>query len=1020
MKNVDVDLIQRFLDGDDTAFSALVKKYQKSVHALAWRKTGDFHIAEDITQETFLKAYQNLSSLKEPQSFASWLYVIAANNCNTWLGKKRLCTQSLERTSSTELEKATYSSYVIEENERASVEAQREVVKKLLAKLQESDRTVITLYYLGGMTYEEISRFLGVSVSAIKNRLYRARQQLKKEEPMIREALENYQITPHLTENIMQEISRMKPVAPSGAKPFVPWAIAASSAVLLVLMLGIGSQQLLHYQQPYSLDAQAETTVELVDTPILLNIDTEPDVRNQLGNTNALGINENDGQQPDEVLLAAAQAEEEDVSVPKQQWIRSKPIKGSYASSLHVTPEGELYAYDNSSLYKLPVDGHAWQHISDFTPLNHRRGYAPIKKWRNTLYIMASNEFYASIDDGKTWNLVYSWPKEYIDINDNDVAGLVLTDQAFYVAFYKGIFRSEDTGKTWEAINLKLMKEKEIFSLVNIQNTLFVKTSDGLYRLKNENWKRLEFPLPTFSLTWVGAIAATEDKLYVNVGRHSNAFNPNPPAINLRKVDQELARNWWIFRSTDLGDSWKDITPTDAWSQNGHPPYIRLVAAGETLLAMERGMVRSTDGGDTWMPPQPPDTSPSTSLSGLPDVALNEHIFFISGEGGLHRSTDGGKSWNRVHFTQARRRIHLDNLIAYKENDKVENMLPVLYAISGESIVKTTDKGKSWKTIGMGIPMTASDRKETPYIIQIAEYGGILYAKTDKTRLYRVSGDDNRLVEIQNVPFFNSSRLIRELQKASHGRKDASELPDELFVEQLQESFSGATEFFKQLVQIYLPKSNPPFKVNSQTSALITRGEQGAFAVSDNTFYMEYNFKLFRWEPGETEWHDTGQEETVELTWDIARIPLKLAVSGDTVYGGKRDGHLVVSYDRGNNWVDLTPALPFSVNTFYDIAVAGDTVYIATDAGIITSDDGRNWRTITDSDDRNLIMEHLAVDDTTLYGITQKTGIYRLESGTWEQVVSDIPENITSLAADRNTLYVGTKNNSMLHFNLEE
>ena len=167
MKNDDARLIQRVLDGDDTAFSALVRKYQKPVHALVWRKIGDFHIAEDITQDTFLKAYQELATLKKPQSFASWLYVIAANHCSTWLRKKRLWTQSLENTSSGQLEKATYSGYVIEENERMTMETQREVVKKLLAKLQESDRTVITLYYLGGMTYEEISNFLGVSEAAV-------------------------------------------------------------------------------------------------------------------------------------------------------------------------------------------------------------------------------------------------------------------------------------------------------------------------------------------------------------------------------------------------------------------------------------------------------------------------------------------------------------------------------------------------------------------------------------------------------------------------------------------------------------------------------------------------------------------------------------------------------------------------------------------------------------------------------------------------------------------------------------
>ena len=87
MKNNDVELIHRILDGDDTAFSSLVGKYQKQVHALAWRKIGDFHIAEEITQDTFLKAYQKLASLKKPHRFAGWLYVIATRCCQAWLRK---------------------------------------------------------------------------------------------------------------------------------------------------------------------------------------------------------------------------------------------------------------------------------------------------------------------------------------------------------------------------------------------------------------------------------------------------------------------------------------------------------------------------------------------------------------------------------------------------------------------------------------------------------------------------------------------------------------------------------------------------------------------------------------------------------------------------------------------------------------------------------------------------------------------------------------------------------------------
>ena len=238
-----------------------MKKYQKPVHALVWRKIGDFHITEEITQDTFLKAYQELATLKKPQRFASWLYVIAANNCSTWLRKKRLWTQPLE---DTRLQEAAYSEYVVAENERTEVEAQRKVVQKLLTKLQESEHTVIILHYFGEMSSSEIGVFLGVSANTVRSRLRRARQRLKKEEPMIREALENFQITPDLTQNIMREISRLKQAAPSGGKPIVPWAIAASTVAIVLLMIGFSNQYLSRFQKPYSFDATSEMTVELI------------------------------------------------------------------------------------------------------------------------------------------------------------------------------------------------------------------------------------------------------------------------------------------------------------------------------------------------------------------------------------------------------------------------------------------------------------------------------------------------------------------------------------------------------------------------------------------------------------------------------------------------------------------------------------------------------------------------------------------------------------------------------------
>ena len=348
MKNNDAELIQRVLDGDDTAFSALVNKYQRSVHALAWRKIGDFHIAEDITQDTFLKAYQRLSTLKKPQRFASWLYVIATNYCKMWIRKKRLSTQSLEDINSTALESATYSGYVIEANEQETAEAQREVVKKLLAKLQESERTVITLHYLGGMTYKEISEFLGVSVGTIKTRVYRARRRLKKEEPMIREALENFQITPSLTDNIMQEISRLKPVTPLGSKPLVPWTIGVSALVVMFLMLGVGTQYLSRFQKPYSFDAAAEMTVELIEAPIVLNLESKPDVRTQLGNVNTPSKNDTANQQPNNVSASVAEADTDATDKDYSQWELPKEAKARLGkggiNTIQFSPDGAQLA----------------------------------------------------------------------------------------------------------------------------------------------------------------------------------------------------------------------------------------------------------------------------------------------------------------------------------------------------------------------------------------------------------------------------------------------------------------------------------------------------------------------------------------------------------------------------------------------------------------------------------------------------------------------------------------------------
>ncbi len=156
MRDDDVALIQRILAGDENAFESLVRKYQKQVHALAFRKVGNFQTAEDITQETFLRVYQKLATLNDPTKFSGWLYAIVNHLCIAWHRKNRLQTESLEEIHISEIEADVYSRYVASEHAKMTAEAQPDLVRKLLTKLKENDREVITLHYFEEMTSSEI------------------------------------------------------------------------------------------------------------------------------------------------------------------------------------------------------------------------------------------------------------------------------------------------------------------------------------------------------------------------------------------------------------------------------------------------------------------------------------------------------------------------------------------------------------------------------------------------------------------------------------------------------------------------------------------------------------------------------------------------------------------------------------------------------------------------------------------------------------------------------------------------
>ena len=256
----DAELIQRTLAGDESAFGFLVDKYKGSVHALAYRKLGDFHTAEEITQDTFLKAYQKLSTLKDPARFPGWLYVIAARCCISWFRQNRLQTESFDRVKR-EMNAQSWAKY--------ADTCAREEVHNALESLPESERTVLTLYYMAGMTCEEIGRFIGTSCGAIRDRLYRARIRLKEELTMIEETLRGFQLPPTVTQEIMRRIPNGSPNSAPTSKPLAPW-IVATALTVVTLLISLGIRQTATFQLPYSFDApESATMVEIVDAPII-------------------------------------------------------------------------------------------------------------------------------------------------------------------------------------------------------------------------------------------------------------------------------------------------------------------------------------------------------------------------------------------------------------------------------------------------------------------------------------------------------------------------------------------------------------------------------------------------------------------------------------------------------------------------------------------------------------------------------------------------------------------------------
>ena len=1014
MQQSDAQLIQRVLQGDQEAFSPLIKKYQKGVHALAWRKIGDFHIAQEITQDTFLKAYEKLRTLKDHNAFAGWLYVIVANLCLDWLRKNRIPMESLDTADSSEVDKVSYSQYVSEKQEEAADETRREVVKELLKKLPESERTVMTLHYLGEMTIKAISEFLGVSQNTVKSRLSRARNRLRKEEDVvIQQDLGSFQLPDNLAENIMQEVSRIAPVPPAVSKPVAPLALSAASAVLIFLLIGAGAQYLARFQKPYSLNATSKPTVELIDAVFVLDSPAKPAVRNQPGRSDIPGKSPGTDQEPDDSLSATGLIDTADVAMPKPQWTQTKGPEGGTVSSIFAASNGDLYARSGADLYRLTDDRSTWIPANTDGSINRA---SQMTEHEDTLYILSDTEVLASADRGSTWNSLGTRP-------EGQLIGTVITGKTagpqaniiIYLGLAEGVFRSVDAGKSWTSLDDGNLADREIRAIAAIENTLFVGTDKGLYRHSSEGWTQL----PVGQTENIRALASAGHRLYVAVGKEAERKNFS---ISI-SISSRLNTSLSLYRSTDLGDSWQAIDFTKTVSDSEENDWfsfthevnkpemvadsevektsrLKMIAAQERLLVLGGSDgYYSSDAGETWV-------SLDSDLLNMADtfavVMSGANTFYTGGRFGIQRTTDAGKTWHP--FNTGLVRTSVSNLV-YANH--------ALYATIWRELVVSYDGGESWAPV--------LRRPET--LTSLVKFNDMLYVKgvqETSPQLFHVSAEDNGLTPVPEMPNLVASdmaTLIREkfenvfggrfqdeLEKNAEERKDLT--LEDFDLDKLSTVGSEALE--KGVVELILSYF-------------------GGFAVSGSTYYMEYNQKLFRWKPGMTEWFDTGLADAGASINSVTgleaqgTIDFKIAVSDETVYVGKRNGHLLQSFDEGGTWNDVASNLPLPVNQFKVVAFAGPTLYAATDKGVTYSNDGIRWHTATDPEGTPLVIEKMAVDGTMVYGATEQQ-IYQLKehSNRWEPVTPEVPSKINSFTVDDNTLYVGTPGQGVLRFTISE
>ena len=964
MKNDDAELIQRTLEGDQHAFAELVEKYQEQVHTLAWQKIGDFHIAQEITQDVFITAYQKFSTFTHYRQFAGWLYVVTNRKCIAWHRKKKIETQSIDETNPVELEEAYYSEYMTHQREEAAKEKRRTIVHKLLSKLKESDRTVMSLYYLAEMSCEEISEFLGVSPNTVRSRLHRARNRLKKEEAMIQENLSSFQLPTQLTENILKGISQLKPTAPSGNKPLVPLAISAASAIIVFLLIGFGAQNLIRFQKPYSLEATSKPTIEIVDAPIVLESPVKPAINNQVGRSDVLSNNDGTGQKPDISLFAAAQSDDTEKTKSKSTWKQTNGPYGGKITTLYNTSNGILFAgTDGSGVFRSTDQGNSWTPVN--TGLNNDPDRFPmvvkaIAQMDDKIYVGTLGTLYISTDIGITWQRVPAFGAH------ERITDIVIHDEHIYVSTDStGVWQSND-GNTWTQIN------DGLGPMV------------GRYLIDPDPPPDIPklgiIPLTGFKLSSVGItlVAATKKGIYHRM-TNEDSWTPIKPVVVEHSDGFESENN--LKDKPELNPSPKQQTSPDLRVDSFASIRHLLYMVGR--IGDESGIFRSNDIGDTWMLITP-DKIKEESDDVQTITVQGERLYVGTSDGLIYLSDDMGDSW-----------VSINDGVMY---DDVLTLLPindntVFVGTSDNGVFRTTDAGDSWAECNTGIINTSISKLEV--------IGDKLYTVVGKNIVYSADGGDTWLPvndpsKQSKYAYFSPTFCVSdgEFYIGGYFGDDKFILPHS---DAERDSVYRLNRENNTLVELFTHKDLFPIE---------------SMAGIGSTIYMG------TWESGVCKWDQKTGITKLGLEHNYigllsANSEYVIAVTGDNeIYRFKE-----------NSWEPIRIA-DMNDGGLSDLKWVGSTLYATSwENGVFRSKDaGDTWTTINDGLD-DTSATSIGTDGTEVYVCTfpDVTNVFQWieEKLRWKSIGS-FPKQVSSLAVVEGFLYAGTYGSGVYKIRLEK